>query len=111
MTDSRFGPDNPETTYVAHAYEENQVDLGEVRMNYVQSGSPELPALLLIPDRPSRGGDMSRRSRTSIRASRSLLSTSAARAGPRGHRDGTPWTTWGVTSSVLSPSSFSVPRS
>jgi hypothetical protein len=29
----RFGPECPDTTYVPHAYEERQVDLGEVTMN------------------------------------------------------------------------------
>lgn len=36
-------------TFVAHAYPENTVDLGEVRMNYAVAGDPSLPALLLIP--------------------------------------------------------------
>ena len=35
--------------FVPHAFEEQQVDLGEIRMNYATTGSPELPALLLIP--------------------------------------------------------------
>jgi pimeloyl-ACP methyl ester carboxylesterase len=38
-----------EHIFVAHAYAEQSVDLGEVRMNYVVTGSDELPALLLIP--------------------------------------------------------------
>ena len=46
---SMYGPDNPGATYVAHAYEERPVDLGEIVMNYAVSGSPELPALLLVP--------------------------------------------------------------
>lgn len=36
-------------TFVAHAYEERTADLGEVRMNYAQTGSPANPPLLLIP--------------------------------------------------------------
>ncbi len=44
-----FGPDNPAATYVAHAYEESGVDLGEVTMNYAVAGGPDKPALLLIP--------------------------------------------------------------
>jgi len=36
-------------TFVAHAYEERTVDLGEVVMNYAQAGSPANPPLLLIP--------------------------------------------------------------
>lgn len=36
-------------TFVKHAYEEHSVNLGEIVMNYAQSGSPSNPALLLIP--------------------------------------------------------------
>ena len=36
-------------TFVAHAYDEHAVDLGEVVMNYAEIGSPANPALLLIP--------------------------------------------------------------
>ena len=46
---ARFGPHNPDETYVAHAFAEQLVDLGEIEMNYVVSGSADLPALLLIP--------------------------------------------------------------
>ncbi len=35
--------------FVKHAYEEHTVNLGEVVMNYVVSGSAASPALLLIP--------------------------------------------------------------
>ena len=44
-----YGPDNPSETYVKHAYDEQTVDLGEVKMNYVVEGSANSPALLLIP--------------------------------------------------------------
>lgn len=44
-----FGPDNPTETYVAHAYNEVGIDLGEVTMNYAVAGAPGKPALLLIP--------------------------------------------------------------
>src|SRR5579863_3183175 len=44
-----YGPDNPSETYVKHAYDEQTVDLGEVKMNYVVAGSASSPALLLIP--------------------------------------------------------------
>ncbi|HRD45011.1 MAG TPA: alpha/beta fold hydrolase [Caulobacter sp.] len=37
------------TTFVDHAYEERTIDLGEVAMNHVVVGSPDRPALLLIP--------------------------------------------------------------
>jgi pimeloyl-ACP methyl ester carboxylesterase len=45
----QFGPDHPDTTYVPHGYPEHSVDLGEVVMNYATAGSPDNPALLLIP--------------------------------------------------------------
>lgn len=51
MTDyrSRFGPHNPEDTYIAHGIAEQVADLGEVQMNYATLGDAALPALLLIP--------------------------------------------------------------
>jgi pimeloyl-ACP methyl ester carboxylesterase len=45
----RYGPHNPDATYVAHGFPEQLVDLGEVRMNYATAGDPSSPALLLIP--------------------------------------------------------------
>src|SRR5690242_7242144 len=45
----RYGPDNPDTTYVPHAYPEDLFDTGEVRLNYATAGSADRPALLLIP--------------------------------------------------------------
>jgi pimeloyl-ACP methyl ester carboxylesterase len=36
-------------TFVSHAYEERTVDLGEVVMNYAETGSRSNPPLLLIP--------------------------------------------------------------
>ena len=51
MTDhrSRYGPHNPGDTYVAHAYAEQLVDLGEIEMNYATAGDAGSPALLLVP--------------------------------------------------------------
>lgn len=51
MTDyrARFGPHNPDETYIAHSFAEQLVDLGEVEMNYATAGDPSSPALLLIP--------------------------------------------------------------
>jgi pimeloyl-ACP methyl ester carboxylesterase len=51
MTDyrARFGPHNPDETYVAHAFPEQLVDLGEIQMNYATAGDASSPALLLIP--------------------------------------------------------------
>ena len=51
MTDhrARYGPHNPDETYVAHQIGEQLVDLGEIQMNYATAGEPTSPALLLIP--------------------------------------------------------------
>jgi len=46
---NRFGPHNPDETYVAHDIPEQLVDLGEVEMNHVAMGDPAAPALVLIP--------------------------------------------------------------
>jgi len=46
---ARYGPHNPDATYVAHEFPEQLVDLGEVRMNYATVGDRSSPALLLIP--------------------------------------------------------------
>jgi len=44
-----FGPEQPDATYVAHAFPEKLCDTGEVRLNYAVAGTPDKPALLLIP--------------------------------------------------------------
>ena len=45
-----FGPHAPADTYVAHEYEEQLFDTGEVEINYVDRGdASDPPALLLIP--------------------------------------------------------------
>lgn len=49
MSALRFGPDNPSATYVPHAYPEQTIDTGEAAINYAVAGSPDKPALLLIP--------------------------------------------------------------
>src|SRR5215510_7590286 len=49
MSAVHYGPDNPEATYVPHAYPENKIDLGEVLMNHVMVGNSTQPALLLVP--------------------------------------------------------------
>jgi pimeloyl-ACP methyl ester carboxylesterase len=36
--------------FVPHGFAEQQVDLGEITMNYAEAGSPGSPALLLIPE-------------------------------------------------------------
>lgn len=53
MRQPRYGPDNPDITYVPHRYEEHRIDLGEVQLNYACTGAPTLPALLLIPGQTS----------------------------------------------------------
>lgn len=45
----RFGPDHPSETYVPHALAEQTIDTGEVAINYAVAGTPDKPALLLIP--------------------------------------------------------------
>jgi pimeloyl-ACP methyl ester carboxylesterase len=45
----RFGPHNPDETYVPHDFAEQLADLGEVQMNYATVGDSSQPALLLIP--------------------------------------------------------------
>jgi len=46
---NRFGPHNPDETYVAHDFPEQLADLGEVEINHVVVGDPTKPALLLVP--------------------------------------------------------------
>jgi pimeloyl-ACP methyl ester carboxylesterase len=45
----RYGPDEPDSTYVDHAFPEQLVDLGEVSLNYATAGDQGEPALLCIP--------------------------------------------------------------
>lgn len=45
----RYGPHNPDETYVAHRYAEQLFDTGEVKLNYVTAGDAAKPALLLVP--------------------------------------------------------------
>jgi pimeloyl-ACP methyl ester carboxylesterase len=45
----RFGPHNPDETYIPHGFDEHLANLGEVQMNYVTVGDASKPALLLIP--------------------------------------------------------------
>ncbi len=46
---NRFGPHNPEQTYIDHELAEHVADLGEVQLNYATVGDASKPALLLIP--------------------------------------------------------------
>ncbi|SEP51221.1 alpha/beta fold hydrolase [Amycolatopsis saalfeldensis] len=43
-------PASARNVFVPHAYPERQVDLGEVVLNYAEAGSPDKPALLLLPE-------------------------------------------------------------
>jgi pimeloyl-ACP methyl ester carboxylesterase len=46
---ARYGPQNPDETYVSHTVAEQLIDLGEVELNFATMGSAASPALLLIP--------------------------------------------------------------
>lgn len=46
---TKYGPENPDATYVTHEYPEAGFDTGEVTLNYATTGSSDKPALLLIP--------------------------------------------------------------
>ena len=46
---ARYGPHNPDDTYVSHELAEHLADLGEVQMNYATAGDEGAPPLLLIP--------------------------------------------------------------
>jgi hypothetical protein len=35
--------------FVPHAFDEQLIDLGEIRLNYATVGEPDRPALLLVP--------------------------------------------------------------
>jgi pimeloyl-ACP methyl ester carboxylesterase len=45
----RYGPHNPDETYVPHGYPEQIFDTGEMRLNYATAGEASKPALLLVP--------------------------------------------------------------
>jgi pimeloyl-ACP methyl ester carboxylesterase len=51
MTDhrGRYGPHNPDETYIAHDFAEHLVDLGEIEMGYASLGEAAAPALMLVP--------------------------------------------------------------
>ena len=44
-----LAPHAPEGTFVAHEYDEQRFDTGDVEINYVTAGDTSRPALLLIP--------------------------------------------------------------
>ncbi len=45
----RYGPHNPDETYVPHGYPEQLFHTGELTMNYATAGDAGRPALLLVP--------------------------------------------------------------
>lgn len=45
----RYGPHNPDETYVEHRFPEQLFDTGEVLLNYATAGEASSPALLLVP--------------------------------------------------------------
>jgi pimeloyl-ACP methyl ester carboxylesterase len=49
MARIKYGPENPDVTYVHHMYEEFLFDTGEVMLNYAMTGSLDKPAIVLIP--------------------------------------------------------------
>lgn len=49
MTRPKYGPENPEATYKPRRYEEQLFDTGEVQINYATVGTPDKPAVVLIP--------------------------------------------------------------
>ncbi len=49
MQKPRYGPENPSITYISHKYDEHLFDTGDAVINYATIGSPDKPAILLIP--------------------------------------------------------------
>ena len=49
MYRSKFGPHNPDETYVKHKFNEHIYNTGEIQLNYAKVGSSNLPAILCIP--------------------------------------------------------------
>jgi pimeloyl-ACP methyl ester carboxylesterase len=49
MVRFRYGPENPNITYVPHKYEEFLFDTGEIKLNYALAGTLDKPAVVLIP--------------------------------------------------------------
>jgi pimeloyl-ACP methyl ester carboxylesterase len=45
----KYGPENPDITYIQHQYEEHLFDTGDAILNYATTGSPDKPAIVLVP--------------------------------------------------------------
>ena len=107
MTDhrARYGPHNPDETYVAHGFPEQLVDLGEVRDELREGRRLDVAGAAAHPraDRVVvglRGGDAAARRALRGRSP----SISGARAAARARRAATRSTTWATTSSASSTS-------
>src|SRR5258708_30619078 len=55
MSAHRFGTDNVSEAFVTHAFPEQTIETGEVAINYAVAGTPDKPALLLIPGQTESG--------------------------------------------------------
>ena len=49
MPKTKYGPENPDVTYTTHKYDEQLFDTGDAVINYATTGSPEKPAMVLVP--------------------------------------------------------------
>ena len=49
MPKYKFGPENPDITYIPHKYSEHLFNTGDAVINYAATGSPDKPAIVLIP--------------------------------------------------------------
>jgi len=49
MKKLKFGPEYPDITYIPHKYDEHLFDTGDAVLNYATTGSPNKPAIVLIP--------------------------------------------------------------
>ena len=49
MQNLRYGPEYPDITFIPHKYGEHLFDTGDAVLNYATTGSPNKPAIVLIP--------------------------------------------------------------
>ena len=95
---SAFGPNQPDATYVPHSFTEQLFDTGEVHLNHVVAGSPDSPALLLIPGQTESWWGYEAAMPLLAEHFMCTRSTSAGRDDPRVLPAGTRWTTWATIS-------------
>ena len=98
----RYGPHDPDATYVEHGIAEQLVDLGEVQMNHAVLGDPSSPALLLIPGQTESWWGYEAAMPRLAERFQVFAVDPGARDGARGRRAATPSTTWATTSSASS---------